>query len=362
MSQTKIRSRRTVVWGWIVYSQRLVRLALKYLNNPFLPSIFRENLMTEQARGVSVKDHHGGHFLTQKQIEPSMSALKAQLTAEFNARVKQQVAMNEHLRNLRAPFTDLVGKDPRTIAAVSGLRGLAEAGRHDSETWKPAHVNRPKQIERVFGNPVGGPIAVTRVPPYDYQDTWSASSEVPSGISAISSQMAHAATGDMKFRLQTGNAFGAFSCWSGVGIYFHPTATNGTLRTSAAPALNYFWGDWCFDDRVTIQGWIRLNVNSYDMAGGFTGTVYGPEFQLWYDSSWFGPGAAGANSGSTSGYGLQSTPIQVDGDHHYAIWVVIGGNCSGGGFGLPPPAIINWFSFASQNVAAHVPSIQYEFG
>ena len=85
--------------------------------------------MTEQARGVSVKDHHGGHFLTQKQIEPSMSALKAQLTAEFNARVKQQVAMNEHLRNLRAPFTDLVGKDPRTIAAVSGLRGLAEAGR-----------------------------------------------------------------------------------------------------------------------------------------------------------------------------------------------------------------------------------------
>jgi hypothetical protein len=88
MSQTKIRSRRRVVWGWIVYGQRLVRLALKYLNNPFVPSIFRENLMTEQARGVSVKDHHGGHFLTQKQIEPSMSALKAQLTAEFNARVK----------------------------------------------------------------------------------------------------------------------------------------------------------------------------------------------------------------------------------------------------------------------------------
>jgi hypothetical protein len=318
--------------------------------------------MNKQTRGVSVNDLHDGHFLTQKQIEPSMSAMKAQLTAEFDARVKQQVAMNEHLHNLQAPFPDLVGKDPRTKAAVSGLRGLAEAGRRDSETWKPARVNRPKEINRVFGSPVGGPSGGTRVPPFDYHDTWSASSEVPSGISAISSQMAHAASGDMNFRLQTGNAFGAFSCWSGVGIYFRPPATSGTLRTSAAPALNYFWGDWCFDDRVTIQGWIKFNINSYDMAGGFTGTVYENTYQLWYDSSWFGPGAAGANSGSISSYGLQSTPIQVDSDHHYAIWVVIGGNCSGGGFGLPPPAIINWFSLASQNVAAHVPSIQWEVG
>ena len=84
--------------------------------------------MTKQARGVSVKDLYDGHFLTQKQVEPSMSAMVSELTAEFNARVKQQVAMNEHLHNLRAPFTDVVGKDPRTLAAVSGLRGLAEAG------------------------------------------------------------------------------------------------------------------------------------------------------------------------------------------------------------------------------------------
>ena len=114
--------------------------------------------MTKQARGVSVKDLYDGHFLTQKQVEPSMSAIKAQLTAEFNARVKQQVAMNEHLHNLRAPFTDVVGKDPRTLAAVSGLRGLAEAGRDDSETWKPAHVNRPRRLNGFSGTRCGGPM------------------------------------------------------------------------------------------------------------------------------------------------------------------------------------------------------------
>jgi hypothetical protein len=337
-----------VVWGWIVYGQRLVRLALKYLNNPFVPSIFRENLMTEQARGVSVNDLYGGHFLTQEQIEPSLAIQYRQLTAEFDERVKREGVMNEHARKLHAPFVDLVGKDPGRIEAVKGLRELADAGHRESKTLKHAPVDRPKQTERIFLGSAGA-----YVPPPFHHLVWNGVVGVPD----TNDQTADGNTGDMNMHMWANEKASAVASYCGLGIYFYPMVANGYLTVSAAPELSYFWGDWCTDDRTTTQGWIKLNVNSYDLAGGFAGTVYENTYQLWYDSSWFGPGAGGHLVLNTA-YPLVSPLIEVDNAHSYLIWVVIGGYIYGGGWGLF--TYPGWSSEAGVNFGAHVPWIRWE--
>ena len=55
--------------------------------------------------------------------------------------------------------------------------------------------------------------------------------------------MAHAATGDMNFRLQTGNAFGAFQLLVGSGNLLLSYGDKRNPEDIGGAGVNYFWGD-----------------------------------------------------------------------------------------------------------------------
>jgi hypothetical protein len=203
----------------------------------------------------------------------------------------------------------------------------------------------------IAGRIFSGSIGATVTPPYDYQWTWSAVSGNPDE----NSETADHNSGDMSINIWADfNNSSAVSGRAAVGIYFYPPADNGTLQIWSSPSFNYDWGDWCAFDSASADGWIGFYVGSYDLTGAPTGAVVDQQVTLWSDSSWWS--GVGEQSGSNSGWGLNPSPIQVDQDHQYIIWIWCGGDVSAAGWGTFSG------SGAGDDLNLAVPSITWELG
>jgi hypothetical protein len=299
--------------------------------------------MARSDRGVAVRDLYGGRFLPPDVVRHSMARLEDRLAVEFHERVKLRAQLGEQMRRYRAPLLEIIGKDQHAAEAVSGLRRL-HAAAHDRKHRVP---HRAKGKERIFA----GSIGATQVPPFDYQWTWSAVNGNPD----VNSENADANSGDMSLSLWTDlNNGSSISGRAAVGIYFYPPAENGSLQIWSTPGFTDDWGDWCAFDSASADAWIGLYVGSYDLTGAFTGSVVDQQVSLWSDSSWWS--GVGSQQGSNSGFGLYAPSIQVDQDHQYAIWVWVGGDVSGAGWGTFSG------SGAGDDLSVAVPSITWELG
>jgi hypothetical protein len=207
-------------------------------------------------------------------------------------------------------------------------------------------LERPKFLkenQRIFT----GSIAATVVPPFSYQWTWNAGSGGPDHLDVS----ANRATGRMDFYAHTNpDHSSSGSVRTALGIYFRPVTSNGILRVSANPSINYRWWDYCAFASAHTDGFIGLYIGRYNLSGGFDAAPVNQQRSIWNDSSWW---SGGGGSGSNSGFGL-SAQLNVDNSHWYALWVWCGGNVSAEG----------WHTFSGSGAGASmsvaIPSITWE--
>jgi hypothetical protein len=269
--------------------------------------------------------------------------------ADLQRRFEQQAAATAakatraqaHARTLRGLMSGADTSTDERSDLRRSLRDEHERGIRHETSVPPARAAR----SRLFT----GSIGATVTPPYNWSWTW----EAGSGDPAINTAAADAANGTWSVSDWTSlNNSSSASSRAAVGIFFRPPTENGILQVWSNPALNYFWGDWCFLDSAGSDGWLGFYIGEYAVeGGGFVTAPVDQQITLWSDNSfWSG---VGQQEGSTSGFPLFAQ-LEVDNDHWYAIWVWGGVDVYGAGWGGL------FGSGAGGDLSASVPSITWE--
>jgi len=287
---------------------------------------------------IPIEALFGNYIAPEKMVLTGMKDLEYELNKVFKTEVETRRQLENNTQILRDSLTSF-GKDDKNAMAIKALK---EMDRKESRM----KLERPKFLkenQRIFT----GSIAATVVPPFSYQWTWNAGSGGPDHLDVS----ANRSTGRMEFYAHTNpDHSSSGSVRTALGIYFRPVTSNGILRVSANPSINYRWWDYCAFASAHTDGFIGLYIGRYNLSGGFDAAPVNQQRSIWNDSSWW---SGGGGSGSNSGFGL-SAQLNVDNSHWYALWVWCGGNVSAEG----------WHTFSGSGAGASmsvaVPSITWE--
>jgi|KBSMisStandDraft_5_1062788.scaffolds.fasta_scaffold59332_2 hypothetical protein len=288
---------------------------------------------------IPIEALFGNYIAPEKMVLTGMKDLEYELNKVFKTEVETRRQLENNTQILRDSLTSFSGKDDKNAMAIKALK---EMDRKESRM----KLERPKFLkenQRIFT----GSIAATVVPPFSYQWTWNAGSGGPDHLDVS----ANRSTGRMEFYAHTNpDHSSSGSVRTALGIYFRPVTSNGILRVSANPSINYRWWDYCAFASAHTDGFIGLYIGRYNLSGGFDAAPVNQQRSIWNDSSWW---SGGGGSGSNSGFGL-SAQLNVDNSHWYALWVWCGGNVSAEG----------WHTFSGSGAGASmsvaVPSITWE--
>jgi hypothetical protein len=266
------------------------------------------------------------------------------LRAEASARAER----SRDLRALSLPILQSASKykGDEARAAIERLRGRREERRKlrlaVPEGPQVKAYTRFGSFTQVF------------TAPYDFSWTPTATTGSPSvGSSADPSG------GAVSYNISSSfyNSSSA-NVWAGVGVYWSIPEwldqTNGTLNVTASIAYNYSYDDWVMFDNVGTYGQVVLNVDSYDLSGGWQGLPISSWAQLYND------GGGNSGQGSNSAYSL-SGQTQVDSAHFYNIWLFINGSIFADGAHNFGPFFF-WGSGADGIASATLNSLTVEFG
>jgi len=288
---------------------------------------------------IPIEALFGNYIAPEKMVLTGMKDLEYELNKVFKTEVETRRQLENNTQILRDSLTSFSGKDDKNAMAIKALK---EMDRKESRM----KLERPKFLkenQRIFT----GSIAATVVPPFSYQWTWNAGSGGPNHLDVSANRV----TGRMEFYAHTNpDHSSSGSVRTALGIYFRPVTSNGILRVSANPSINYRWWDYCAFASAHTDGFIGLYIGRYNLSGGFDAAPVNQQRSIWNDSSWW---SGGGGSGSNSGFGL-SAQLNVDNSHWYALWVWCGGNVSAEG----------WHTFSGSGAGASmsvaVPSITWE--
>jgi len=288
---------------------------------------------------IPIEALFGNYIAPEKMVLTGMKDLEYELNKVFKTEVETRRQLENNTQILRDSLTSFSGKDDKNAMAIKALK---EMDRKESRM----KLERPKFLkenQRIFT----GSIAATVVPPFSYQWTWNAGSGGPDHLDVSANRV----TGRMEFYAHTNpDHSSSGSVRTALGIYFRPVTSNGILRVSANPSINYRWWDYCALASAHTDGFIGLYIGRYNLSGGFDAAPVNQQRSIWNDSSWW---SGGGGSGSNSGFGL-SAQLNVDNSHWYALWVWCGGNVSAEG----------WHTFSGSGAGASmsvaVPSITWE--
>jgi hypothetical protein len=278
----------------------------------------------------------------QKLVLRGMTDLEKALTQEFRERDQRRARLADVNAPLRDKLLAALGKDdPAWAAYVRKRRGSREL--------KPsARVTLPKirrQKDRVFL----GSLGATRVPPFDYQWTWSAKTGSPELVFPY----ARADIGGLITQVVTGKRKASASARAAVGIFFQsPSECVSKFNFWANARLRFEWQTYSFLASSHSDGFIGLFAGSYDWAGNFNGTLVDQRISLWNDDAWWN-GATDLDS--SDGVSLAAN-FQVDPDHWYALWLWCGTHDSGDGDGT-----VSWGQ-AWSTLSIWAPSISWQVG
>ena len=269
----------------------------------------------------------------------------ADLEKALDRRFRELHQRRTELARAHAPLREkLIGELRNDRAWAASIRKLRDTHKSlASQRLAPPKVAAKK--ERVFLGSIGG----TRVAPFDYPWTWSATSGSPTV-----STSANVNSGQIALSAYTNfNNGSSLSARGALGIFFSsPTECLSHFKFWSNPALNYDWWDVCAFDSAHSDGFIGLYAAAYDWGGAQTDTPADQMISLWSDDSWW---SGASDQGSNSGYPL-SADFEVDANHYYALWVWCGINDSAAGWGT----FSGSGSGADLNVT--VPSISWEVG
>ena len=288
---------------------------------------------------IPIEALFGNYIAPEKMVLTGMKDLEYELNKVFKTEVETRRQLENNTQILRDSLTSFSGKDDKNAMAIKALK---EMDRKESRM----KLERPKFLkenQRIFT----GSIAATVVPPFSYQWTWNAGSGGPNHLDVSANRV----TGRMEFYAHTNpDHSSSGSVRTALGIYFRPVTSNGILRVSANPSINYRWWDYCAFASAHTDGFIGLYIGRYNLSGGFDAAPVNQQRSIWNDSSWW---SGGGGSGSNSGFGL-SAQLNVDNSHWYALWVWCGGNVSAEG----------WHTFSGSGAGASmsvaVPSTTWE--
>jgi hypothetical protein len=276
---------------------------------------------------------------TADEIRRGMSSAEEKVRAQFDQHARRQGEQAESSAALRDEVLRERGSGAEPSAAV---RRMKEAYQAVAGRTLPPPSARP-DAQRIFTACVGA----TVVPPYNWPWTWDATSGSPT-VSATADEKA----GTISLSTWTDlNNSSSASAAGAVGIFFRPFTTNGILRLSSNPALNFDWGDWCAFDGAHSDGWIGLFIGEFDLSGTEVSVPIDQQITLWSDDSWWQ--GVGFQQGSNSGFPL-SAQLNVDSNHFYEIWVWCGVDVSAAGWGTFSG------SGAGADLSVSIPSITWE--
>jgi hypothetical protein len=292
--------------------------------------------MAKFSKEVTVESLFCNEVAPEKMVLQGMKDLEAALKSNFQESQSFRQRQETLFRGVHKQLLDRPG--------AANERMIQELQQMEAEFLKrkPEKPIMDKMQERIFS----GSIGATRVPPFNYQWTWSNQSNSPS-----LSVNANAASGQMNFYVANAGRNASGTAMAALGIYFRPVVRNGILRLWAHPAFSYYWWTICAFASAHSDAFIGLYVGRYNLSGGFDGAPVNQQISLWNDSSWWS--GVGSRSGSNSAYPLFAQ-FNVDSSHWYALWVWIGGNASGAGWGT----FSGSGAGSSLNVA--LPSISWE--
>ncbi len=295
----------------------------------------------KERRNSVIKGILGHDAVPAAVIKKSMAELEKVLDRRFRENHEQRVTLARAHAPLRDKLLAPLRKDSDWQKSIRNLRTVQKS--FQSRRAQPPKVAKKK--ERVFLGSIGG----TRVPPFDYPWTWSATSGSPVAVTS-----ADVNSGQMSVDVATNENNGSsVSARAALGIFFSsPTECLSHFKFWANPALSFNWWDICAFDSAHSDGFIGLYAGSYDWSGAQTGTPVDQMITLWSDDSWW---SGASNQGSNSGYSL-SGDFEVDADHYYALWVWCGVNDSAAGWGTFSG------SGSGSSLALTVPSISWEVG
>jgi hypothetical protein len=288
---------------------------------------------------ISVESLFGNQIAPEKIVLTGMRDLERELNKVFKAEQETRTQFNMNNRVLQESFLSSLSKDDKNATAIKALKEM-DTRQSRIKLQEPKLI---KEKQRIFT----GSISATVVPPFNYQWTWNAGSGGPDHLDVAANRN----TGRMNFFAHTNpDHSSSGSVRTALGIFFRPATSNGILRLSANPAINYDWWDICAFASAHTDGFIGLYVGRYNLSGGFDAAPVSQQRSLWNDSSWW---SGGSGSGSNSGYPL-SAQFNVDSSHWYALWIWCGGNVSADG----------WHTFsgsgAGARLAVAIPSITWE--
>ena len=276
----------------------------------------------------------GGKPASGRQALRGMKRAEEEQKRRFQARKQDHTARARAQAPLRAALAKQLGEAAKTT--FGGIDALQKKQRQ-TKLARPALVKEQAAIWC-------GAVGIRRVPPYDYQWSWSARDD----SSATDAVSASAATGEENFWLVNGDdsahAWGACA----VGVYFRPISPSGYVHLSSTPAFTYSWYTYCTLASAHSDAWIGLYAGQYTLAGDLDRVAVDQQTSLWSDDSW--TVGAGGHSGSNSGYPL-SAWFTVDSNHWYAMWAWCGGSIYGDG------SHTFWGSFGMSSMNLLVPSI-----
>ena len=274
-------------------------------------------------------------------VKRGMASLEKALDRQFRELNRQRAALDRAHAPLRDKLLGPLRKDRAWAESVRKLRATQKT----LQAQRAQPVKVPKKKERVFLGSIGG----TRVPPFDFPWTWSATSGMPT-VSTSADQNA----GTMMVGIGTDlNNASSASARAALGIFFmSPTECLSHFKYWSNPALSFNWFDICTLASCHSDGFIGLYAAEFDFAGNQTSTPADQMIWLWSDDSWWS-GATG--QGSNSGFAL-SADFEVDANHFYNLWVWCGVDDSAAGWGTFSG------SGSGSSLSVTVPSISWEVG
>lgn len=269
-----------------------------------------------------------------RQALRGMKRAEEEQKRRFDARKQEYAALSRAQAPLREALAQQLGDGAK--ATFRGVEALQKKQRRPK-------LARPPFVEEEAAIWCGA-VGVRRVPPYDYQWTWSAKDN----SSAHAAVSATGATGEENFWLTGDDDSAHVRGACAVGVYFRPITPSGYVHLSSTPAFTDSWYTYCTLASAHSDGWIGLYVGQYTLAGDLDRVAVDQQTTLWSDDSW--TVGAGSHSGSNSGYPL-SAWFTVDSNHWYAMWVWCGGSIYSDG------SHTFWGSFGMSSMDVVVPSI-----
>jgi len=292
-------------------------------------------------RASVIKGILGHGAVPRSVIARSMADLEKALDRRFRELHQRRTALARAHAPLREKLIGELRNDPAWAASIRNLRDTHKS--LASRRLAPPKVAAKK--ERVFLGSIGG----TRVAPFDYPWTWSATSGSPNVSTSANVNSGQIVLGGST-NLNNGSSLSARGA---LGIFFSsPTECLSHFKFWSNPALNFDWWDICAFDSAHSDGFIGLYAAAYDWGGAQTDTPADQMISLWSDDSWW---SGASDQGSNSGYPL-SADFEVDANHYYALWVWCGINDSAAGWGTFSG------SGSGADLKVTVPSISWEVG